>query len=109
MSLRRQVPIIVFITWIAGSDAITMGAPPDSPAAEARLKGAYRTEKDGWIFVHLEGTPEQVGFQHGHLLAAEIGDFLRVVKPYFKKTTGRGWEFYRQASERMLWPGIDEE
>ena len=68
-----------------------------------------RSEKDGWIFVHLEGTPEQVGFQHGSLLAAEIGDFLRAIKPYFQKSTGRDWEFYRQASEGMLWPGIDEE
>ena len=74
------------------------------PAGDAgRLQGSYRFERDGWIYVHLEGSPEQIGFQHGSLLADEIADFLRVIKPFLEKSTKRDWSFYRQASETMLW------
>jgi len=46
---------------------------PRGQAADARLKPAFRRpEKDGWIFVHLEGSPRDVGYQHGYLLAPEI-------------------------------------
>ncbi len=50
-----------------------------------------------------------MGYQHGYLLAEEIADFLRVCKPYLEKTTKRDWKFYREASERMLWPKIEPE
>jgi hypothetical protein len=73
------------------------------------LDGAYRFEQNGWIFVHLEGAPDRLGFQHGALLAPEIADLLRVVKPFLQQTTKRDWAFYRDAAERILWPKIDSE
>lgn len=63
-----------------------------------RLKGSYRFERNGWIYVHLEGSPDQIGYQHGKLLAKEIEDLLRVSKPFFQHETKRDWEFYRKAS-----------
>ena len=71
--------------------------------------GAWRTEKNGWISVHLEGTPERIGFDHGRLLAPEIAELLGVLKPYYKLTTKRDWEFYRDAAEKVLWPKIEQE
>ena len=82
----------------------------DRPVADRdRLAGSHRSEKDGWILVHLEGTPEQVGYQHGYLLGDEIADLIRVCKPFLEKTTKRDWNFYRQASEKMLWPKTEPE
>ncbi len=75
----------------------------------SRLRGSTRSEKDGWIFVHLEGAPERLGYQHGYLLADEIGDLLRVTRPFLARTTRHDWSFYRKASEEMLWKGIDDE
>src|SRR5712691_7538516 len=65
------------------------------PAEDDRLKGSYRYERNGWIFVHLEGSPEQIGYQHGTLLAKETEDLLRVVKPFLHHETKHDWEFYR--------------
>ena len=76
---------------------------------EVRLRGGYRIERDGWVFVHLEGTPERLGYQHGYLLAAEVADLLRVNKAFLEKTTGRDWAFYRRAAEQMLWKGVAPE
>jgi hypothetical protein len=59
--------------------------------------------------VHIEGSPQKLGYQHGYLLAAEIADFLRVIKPYLEKSSKRDWGFYRHAAEKMLWAGIDPE
>jgi Phospholipase B len=74
-----------------------------------KMMRGSRADKNGWIFVHLEGSPPQVGYQHGYLLAPEIADLLGVCKPYLEKTTKRDWNFYRQAAEQMLWPRTDPE
>src|SRR5712691_6231146 len=74
-----------------------------------RLKGSYRFERNGWIYVHLEGSPEQIGYQHGKLLAKEIEDLLRVTKPFLQHETKHDWAFYRKASQEIMWPKIDSE
>jgi hypothetical protein len=76
---------------------------------DSRLQGSRRVERDGWIYVRLEGTPERIGFQHGYLLAEEFADLLRVMPPLFQHTTKRDWEFYRKAGENMLWEGVEPE
>jgi hypothetical protein len=86
------------------------------PVAQARAGQSassagpgYRFEKGGWTYVHLEGTPEQIGFQHGALLAAEIEDMVGVIKLESEHSTKRDWAFYREAARSMLWPHIDAE
>ncbi|HEV2490627.1 MAG TPA: C45 family peptidase [Candidatus Acidoferrales bacterium] len=78
-------------------------------ATDARLIGAYRFERGGWIYVHLQGTPEQVGFQHGYLLAPEIADALATIKLEDTHSSKRPWEFFREAAHNMLWPHIEAE
>src|SRR5690242_10642535 len=63
----------------------------------------------GWIYVHLEGSPHDIGYQHGYLLAPEIADAFAVVKLEMTHDTGRDWEFFRRAARQMLWPKIDPE
>lgn len=78
-------------------------------APDARLKGSYRFEKNGWIYVHLQGSPSQIGFQHGYLLAPEIADAFRAVRLEDVHETRRNWAFFRKAAQNMLWPKIDPE
>jgi hypothetical protein len=80
-----------------------------SNAEDSRLEGAYRFERGGWTYVHLEGSPEQIGFQHGYLLAPEIADFFNVLKTESEHSTRRNWEFFREAGRTILWPHIDPE
>jgi hypothetical protein len=74
-----------------------------------RLKNAYRFERDHWIYVHLEGTPKQIGFQHGWLLAPEIADALAAIKLVETHDTRRDWRFFRKTAQQVLWPHIDAE
>jgi hypothetical protein len=78
-------------------------------AKDPRLAGAYSFDRGGWKYVHLEGSPEQIGYQHGYLLAAEIADTLAVLKLEDTHSTKRDWQFFRDASKNMLWPHIDDE
>ena len=73
------------------------------------LEKASRSEKNGWISIHLEGAPEVIGYQHGYLLAVEIIDLRSAMAMLFEKTSGRNWEFYRNESERIFWPNVPDE
>ena len=78
---------------------------PDS----ARLAGAYRFQRGGWTYVHLQGTPDQIGYQHGYLLAPEIKDAFAAVKLEDVHKTKHNWNFFRDEAQNGLWPHIDAE
>lgn len=76
---------------------------------DPRLAGAYTFERGGWTYVHLQGSPADIGYQHGYLLASRIADNLRVYQVETLHDTQRPWAFYRHASRTMLWPHIPAE
>jgi hypothetical protein len=117
-----SLPVIVAVAvfaWVARRTPMTAAhaEPAASPAGharlsaeqQARLKGAYRFTKNGWIYLHLQGTPEEIGFQHGYLLAPEIADAFRAIQLEDVHNTHRPWSFFRAAAHDMLWPKIDAE
>jgi hypothetical protein len=77
--------------------------------SDPRLAKALRFERGGWIYVHLEGSPQDIGFQHGYLLAPEIWDAFNAVKLTDTHQTQRDWQFFRQAAHEILWPHTDPE
>ena len=85
------------------------GARRRREGSDPRLARAWRFEQNGWIFVHLEGSPSTIGFQHGSLLAAEIADAFEAVKLSATHSTQKTWPFFRDAAREMLWPKMDSE
>src|SRR5579862_7304749 len=86
---------------------LSCAAVAASGQSDARLKKAYRFQQGGWTYVHLEGSPSDIGFQHGYLLAHEIADAFEAVKLEDTHIAERDWEFFRKAAREMLWPKID--
>jgi hypothetical protein len=77
---------------------------------DANMQGAFRQPaQNGWIFVHLEGTPFNIGFQHGYLLAPEILHAERVVALEKTRESNQDWKFFRNAARDMMWPHIESE
>jgi len=91
--------------------SVGMAQPQETAgtASDPRLETAYRFQRGGWTYVHLEGSPSEVGFQHGYLLAPEIADALEAIKLFDTHQTQRDWEFFRKTAREMLWPHIDTE
>src|SRR5271169_3200215 len=61
------------------------------------------------IYVHLEGSPHDIGYQHGYLLATEIADGFAAASLEMTHNSNRDWDFFRRAAREMLWPKIDPE
>ncbi len=85
-------------------------ATRQSAAADTEMKGAFRQpEKNGWTFVHLEGTPHQLGFQNGYLLEPEIEDALKVVILEATHENRKDWQFFRDSAQNMMWPHVEQQ
>jgi hypothetical protein len=106
--LSRKAPTglaAVLLLVLTAALVYRLRAEPDP-----RLKNAYRRpEKSGWTFVHLEGTPAEIGFQHGYLLAPEIRDAFEVARLELTHDNNKAWGFFRKTAQSMLWPRIEQE
>ena len=97
-------PVLTTIVLLVGS-AFSRAANPQN-----ELQGAFRLpEKNGWTYVHLQGTPHDIGFQNGYLLAPEIADMLNVVMLETQHDYKKDWSFFRDAAENVMWPHIEQE
>jgi hypothetical protein len=77
------------------------------PAVDPRLEAASRKDEAGWIAVHLEGKPRDIGYQYGTLLAPEIDDAQRALKEDLRAPYDWGW--YRETSKKLFWDKVDPE
>jgi hypothetical protein len=72
-------------------------------------KGFRRPAQNGWIFIHLQGSPRQIGFQHGFLLSPEIQNSFAAIKLELTHETNKDWTFFRDAVQIILWPHVERE
>jgi hypothetical protein len=79
------------------------------PSRAATLAKAYRFQRGGWIYVHLEGSPTEIGYQHGYLLAPEIADLLAALKLFDTHHSQKRWAFFRNVARDQLWKHVDPE
>jgi hypothetical protein len=89
--------------------AVALAPAARQPQTDAHLKRAFREpERNGWIFVHLEGSPAEIGYQHGYLLAHEIEDAQRAIALSLTHDS-KDWKFFRNAAQTVLWPHVPAE
>ncbi|MGB8957508.1 MAG: C45 family peptidase [Candidatus Aminicenantales bacterium] len=87
-----------------------LAAFPRIQSENPRLKNAFRRPiQNGWIFVHLQGVPRQIGFQHGFLLSPEIRDAFAAIKLELTHVTNKEWPFFRDTAKNILWPHVERE
>ncbi len=104
--MRR--PLLLFAIVLLTGLAFTLVSR--DPQADPRLKKAVRrAERNGWIEVHLEGSPAEIGYQHGYLLAPEIADNFKAISVEMVHEEKRDWGFFRKAAEEVFWPHIEAE
>ena len=102
----RRISVLVVVVLLGMAFALLSRDPQTDP----RLKRAARSaERNGWILVHLEGTPAEIGFQHGYLLAPEIRDSHKTISTELLHDEKKNWEFFRRAAREVFWPHVEEE
>jgi len=107
---RTLIPLLLTSLSLVGFAANTKPASKQDAANDPRLGGAFRRPAEhGWTYVHLAGSPSQIGFQHGYLLAPEIDDALRAEKVELTHENQKDWPFFRDAAQNMMWPHIESE
>ena len=99
--MRRQTILL--------AAALLLCSAIHSQQTDPRLTKATREDKAGWIYIHLEGSPGDIGFQHGALLADEIDDLIKAMQLSLPHLSGKDWAFYRAAAKNMFWNKIDKE
>jgi hypothetical protein len=100
---------IGLVSLLAGGLLLEAG-PALAGSPDARLRGSLRKPAEGgWTFVHLEGNPSTIGFQHGYLLSAEIKDAKRAIELSVTHETEHSWTDLRTLAETMFWPRIPQE
>jgi len=125
-AVRKSIALLILVVggillWFcraSNHDAEAARSLADNAVADARvraasqdprLKHSYRHERGGWIYVHLEGDPGTVGFQHGYQLGPEIQDAFGAVSLKMTHSTQRDWAFFREVARDQLWPRIETE
>jgi len=78
---------------------LVLGCSNSKQSKPDRLAKASRENKNGWIYVHLEGSPIDIGYQHGFLLANDIDTSIQSVSYLLQHDTHRDWAFYRSAAK----------
>lgn len=79
-----------------------------APQPTAISKGT-RVDKNGWIYIHVQGSPHDLGYQHATLLSAELDDALKALKIETRESTGKDWQWYRDSAYTLYWNKLDPE
>jgi hypothetical protein len=95
--------------WFEGVclDEISSSDEWPTRAAVQTFGPAYRYPEGGWIFLHIEGQPYERGYQHGHLMAREIPEYLgRCAATLGSKDH---WDDYRTTANALFLRGFNRE
>jgi len=82
---------------------------PSSEMHRPWLRKAHRHEKAGWVYVHIEGTPRERGFQHGWLLAREIAGGIKATRADWEYQSATKWTWLVEKQSVKLLRRIDKE
>jgi Phospholipase B len=79
-------------------------------APDARLGDSFRSPvKAGWILVHLDGKPSEVGFQHGYWLKPEIEDAKHAIELSVTHEVNHKWSELRNTAQTIFLPHVPAE
>jgi len=95
--------------WFEGVRLDEIDSSGEWPAREAvqTFGPAYRYPAAGWIYLHIEGEPYDRGYQHGHLMAREIPEYLERCAALLGSKDH--WEDYRTTANALFLRGFDRE
>ena len=104
-----NVSIILLLAGCAREAAVPVREGYLTVEEEDWLEKAYRVDRNGWIFLHIEGQPYERGFQRGFLTANEIDELLRTIAYVQKFKTAKDLDFFVNAAARLFKNKVSKE
>jgi hypothetical protein len=96
--------VLTFSTFVIGQTNPLLTNEQKIWLSKSNLHG-----KDGWIYLHIEGSPEERGFQQGYLLAREIREAIRMLGVGWNYQTAMDWTWFVRKAGEILTPKVDQE
>lgn len=107
LPLMPRAKILLMAGCVLGLAAALGAAPPGPSQAKLLAHSFRRPAKNGWVYVHLQGTPRQLGYQNGYWLAPETSRALAEMRVIMPRNTRKSWSWLQQAAMRVFWPHIE--
>lgn len=70
---------------------------------------AYLYKQDGWLFLHIEGSPTVRGQQYGVLLGSLIDETIARQKRYYAEVNAYDWDYFKTHAKTMWESNIANE
>jgi hypothetical protein len=107
--MKRRILILALVLACGWPALRPQTAPTLTPQQKSWLAKAERHEKNGWIYLHIEGGPQERGFQHGFLLAKDIAEGLRIQRKVWEYQSALEWRWLVGKAAGMFKGKIDAE
>ena len=107
--MKKKIIIMLLAVFICSVDILSQTNYQLTNEQKTWLSKANRHEKNGWIYLHIEGSPKERGFQHGYLLAKEIKESIRVLSEVWQYQSALEWQWLVQKAGIMFTPKVDSE
>src|SRR5665811_886876 len=107
--MKKKVTILLLSVFLCTAWGQSQTANQLTKEQKTWLSKANRHEKNGWIYLHIEGAPEERGFQHGYLLSGEIKESIRILSEVWKYKTAMKWSWYVARAHDILTTKTDPE
>ncbi len=108
MTVKRLI-ILLLLAYSFSDPGYSQTTSQLTSEQKTWLSKANRHEKNGWIYLHIEGTPEERGFQHGYLLANEIRAAIRGLSTRWYHETALEWSWFVMNAGKILTAKVDKE
>jgi len=106
---RILICLLLLFAFLMQSCAPTYHQADIDTHKQEWLSKAYRYDKNGWIFLHIEGKPFERGFQRGYMTAGEIDECYKKIAYYEEFATGRDVNFFVNASAKLFKNNVSKE
>ncbi len=107
--LVYSVPVVFLLAGCARETAVPTHEGYITAKEKAWLEKAYRDDKNGWIYLHIEGEPFERGFQRGYLTASEIDEFFKTIAYVLRFRTAKEPNFFVEAAAKLFKGKVSEE
>ena len=84
--MKKKVIILLLSAFLYTAWGQSQTANQLTNEQKVWLSKANRHEKNGWIYLHIEGTPRERGFQHGYFIGSNVAEDLKILRFETKMT-----------------------